>query len=128
MLFRINPGDAVPLYHQIARQVRDAVASGKLRPGDKLPSQRQLAAELVINHLTVKRAYEILEAENLIRTDRGRGTFVCERPAGRRLQSAARKDLERRLRDAAANAKLLGLNKTELVELLRKAWDKGGRR
>ena len=77
MLFTINPSDGLPIYRQIVRQVRHAVASAKLAPGDKLPSQRDLSSELVINHLTVKKAYEVLETQGIIATERGRGTFVA---------------------------------------------------
>ena len=78
MLLRVNPGDSEPIFRQIERQIRDAVASGRLSPGDKLPSHRQLAVELVVNHLTVKRAYDELEREGLIATSRGLGTYVAD--------------------------------------------------
>jgi len=80
MLFYVNPNDGLPLYWQLVRQVKHAVASGQLRSGDKLPSQRDLAAELVINHLTVKQAYNVLQAQGIITTLRGRGTFVVTDP------------------------------------------------
>ncbi len=78
MQLHVNPGDEVPLYRQIMHQISDAIAGGRLVPDDKLPSQRELALELVISHLTVKKAYEELERAGFIHTQRGRGTFVCE--------------------------------------------------
>ena len=72
----IVPGDELPIYRQIMRQVTDALAGGRLRFGDKLPSQRDLAEQLVISPLTVKKAYDELERLGVIRTERGRGTFV----------------------------------------------------
>ena len=84
MMIHIQPGDELPIYRQIMRQVTEAVAGGRLQPGDKLPSQRELAEQLVISHLTVKKAYDELEREGVIETRRGRGTFVsvtAEKPA-----------------------------------------------
>jgi GntR family transcriptional regulator len=76
MQLHIVPGDELPIYRQIMRQITDAIAGGRLRRGDKLPSQRDLAVELVISPLTVKKAYDELEREGVIETRRGRGTFV----------------------------------------------------
>lgn len=96
MQIYIHPGDELPIYRQIVRQVTDAVAGGRLRPGERLPSHRELAAQLVIAPLTVKKAYDELEREGLIDTQRGRGTFVAEKPP-RRDPAHSRE----RLRDAA---------------------------
>ncbi len=76
MHLHIVPGDELPIYRQIMRQITDAIAGGRLHRGDKLPSQRDLAEQLVISPLTVKKAYDELERENIIETRRGRGTFV----------------------------------------------------
>lgn len=117
MQLHIHPGDELPIYRQIMHQISDAVAGGRLKPGDKLPSQRELALELVVSHLTVKKAYEELERAGLIATQRGRGTFVREsapRPnpvEGReRLREAARRLLSR--------ADLAGLPFPDLLQLL----------
>jgi GntR family transcriptional regulator len=67
----------LPLYRQIMRQIEEAIAGGRLKPGDKLDSHRDLAEQLVIAPLTVKKAYDELEALGYIETQRGRGTFVC---------------------------------------------------
>ncbi|WP_321478118.1 GntR family transcriptional regulator [uncultured Paludibaculum sp.] len=80
MQLNVHPGAEVPIYRQIMRQITEAVAGGRLRPGDKLTSHRDLAEELVIAPLTVKKAYDELELAGLIETVRGRGTFVVERP------------------------------------------------
>ena len=92
----VKPGDELPLYRQLVRQVTDAIAGGRLSPGEKLPSHRDLAAQLVIAPLTVKKAYDELEREGLIRTQRGRGTFVSDRLPF--VDHAASRE---RLRDAA---------------------------
>ena len=121
MLFTINPNDGLPIYRQIVRQMKHAVASGKLAPGDKLPSQRDLSAELVINHLTVKKAYEVLESEGIIATERGRGTFVA---AGipDELRGKGLKDIKARARDLASAAQLLDLALKDYRKLTDEAW------
>jgi len=79
MQLHVNPGDELPIYRQIMRQIVEAVAVGRLRPGDKLASHRELAEALVIAPLTVKKAYDELEKAGYLETQRGRGTFVAQR-------------------------------------------------
>ncbi|TLN26514.1 GntR family transcriptional regulator, partial [bacterium] len=71
----------VPIYTQIVEQVQDRVWSGALRPGDQLPTVRQLASELRVNFNTVARAYRILDEAGLISTQQGRGTYILEQPS-----------------------------------------------
>ncbi|ADG05147.1 GntR family transcriptional regulator [Kyrpidia tusciae] len=78
MWLRIDPRSEVPLYQQIVDQVREAVARRWLEPGTRLPSVRELAVQLALNHNTVAKAYQELEREGLIETLRGRGTFVAK--------------------------------------------------
>ena len=73
----IQAGDELPIYRQIIRQIVDAIASGRLAPGGRLPSHRELAEQLVIAPLTVKKAYDELERDGLIFTQRGQGTFIA---------------------------------------------------
>ena len=80
MRFHITPGDELPIYRQIMRQVIDAIAGAEVQPGSKLPSHRDLAQELVVAPLTVKKAYDELEREGYIRMIRGHGTFVSDQP------------------------------------------------
>jgi GntR family transcriptional regulator len=126
MLLRVNPGDTEPIFRQIERQIRDAVAAGRLSPGEKLPSHRQLAVELVVNHLTVKRAYDELEREGIIATSRGMGTYVAQRPRGEKVRSAAVAEISAKIADLAKRAKALGMTKRELAALLAEAWEEGG--
>src|SRR5580704_6439824 len=72
----VHPSGDLPLYRQIMRQIEEAIAGGRLKPGDKLDSHRDLAEQLVIAPLTVKKAYDELEALGYIEMQRGRGTFV----------------------------------------------------
>jgi len=71
----------VPIYTQIVEQVEARVMSGALRPGDQLPTVRQLASELRVNFNTVARAYRILDEAGLISTQQGRGTYILEQPS-----------------------------------------------
>ena len=114
----VNPGDELPIYRQIVRQVTDAIAGGRMTAGERLPSHRDLAEQLVIAPLTVKKAYDELEREGLIETQRGRGTFVSERvPA---VDPAERRE---RLRDPAqrllSQAALSGVPFNDVVQLLK---------
>ena len=76
MLFRPNPALGVPIYLQLMEQVKHAIETGALRPGDQLPGIRPLAEELVINPNTVAKAYRDLERQGLVVARQGRGTFV----------------------------------------------------
>ena|SRR5688572_24128483 len=101
----IRPGDEVPLYRQIMRQVLDALAGGRLRPGDRMESHRELAARLVVAPLTVKKAYDELERDGYLETRRGRGTFVRRGLDARARTARAERlqeEIARLCREAAA--------------------------
>ena len=117
MQFVIAAGSELPIYRQLMRQITDAIAGGRLRPGDKLTSQRELAEQLVIAPLTVKKAYDELEREGLIRTERGRGTFVTTSalPLDPKQQRERLRDPARQL---LSRAHLGGLSFEEVVNLL----------
>jgi GntR family transcriptional regulator len=117
--FNVNSSADLPLYRQLMRQITDAIAGGRLVPGEKLKSHRELSEELVIAPLTVKKAYDELEALGFIETQRGRGTFVCEK-----LPRPNRADQRDRLAETArsllSQAYLAGLDLPDVVELLRR--------
>jgi len=77
--FTLDLGSGVPFYRQIIDQVKSAIATGELEPGDRLPTVRQLAVDLSINPNTVSRAYTELELTGLVETQMGSGTFVGQR-------------------------------------------------
>jgi GntR family transcriptional regulator len=93
----VNPRDAMPLHAQLERSIRVAIASGRLRPGDQLPTVRQLAVELRINANTVAKVYSHLERSAVLETRRGVGTFIGDPP-----ETAVAHNLE--ARDAALRA------------------------
>src|SRR5215472_6248451 len=115
MQITIRPGGELPIYRQIMRQITEALSVGRLAPGDKLPSHRDLAEELVIAPLTVKKAYDELEALGFIETQRGRGTFVCRR-LPRVKPAEQRKQIEAAAKKLVAQARLAGLGFDEVSE------------
>jgi len=77
MLFRLNPSLGVPIYLQLMEQIKHAIETGALRPGEQLPGIRPLAEELVMNPNTVAKAYRELEHEGVIELRHGAGAFVA---------------------------------------------------
>jgi GntR family transcriptional regulator len=73
----VDPSDATPLHAQLERGIRVAIATGTLKPGDKLPTVRQLAVDLRVNANTVAKVYAYLERTGTVETRRGVGTFVA---------------------------------------------------
>src|SRR5262249_52272084 len=78
--FRLDPGSGVMTYWQIVQQVRQAIRVGRLRPGDQLPTVREVVAKLAINPNTVLKAYRELDRDGLVTSRPGQGTFVVESP------------------------------------------------
>jgi GntR family transcriptional regulator len=122
ILFSIRSDDGRPVYRQIVDQVKAALGSGKLRPGDQLPTHRDLARELVVAPLTVKKAYDTLQAEGLILMAQGKGTFVTKR--GPAAASRAHDDLDSRAEMLVHQARLLNLSPEELQRLIGRHWKK----
>jgi GntR family transcriptional regulator len=81
MTFRIDSASRLPIYEQLAQQVRAAIARADLTPGERLPSVRQLSQDLLVNPNTIARAYAELERQGLVVTRQGLGVFVAEPPA-----------------------------------------------
>ena len=116
-MIHLDYRDARPIYTQIADGFRAQITAGILRPAEKLPSVRELAAELSINPNTIQRSYRQLEAEGWIATVPGKGCFVC----GLRSYSESEKQELLTAFDKAAAALLkIGTSRTELIERLEK--------
>ena len=115
----MNPASPEPIYRQIAEQLRRLVAAGQLRPGDGLPSVREVAATHAINPMTVSRAYSQLEAEGVLERLRGKGMAVAAR-SGRGDGVAARMHrVEPVLREAARHCRELELPADRVLARLR---------
>jgi GntR family transcriptional regulator len=105
-------GDPRALYLQVMEQIKRRVAVGDLPPGTELPSIRQLAADLQISVITIKRAYLELEREGIIVTRQGKGSVIAQRPG---LQSSIyERELREHLDQVVSLGLLLGLSKTEM--------------
>jgi GntR family transcriptional regulator len=78
MFIVISPQNPDPMYKQVTDQIKNAIASGTLKPETKLPSIREMAQELKISMITIKRAYADLESEGYILTRSGLGSFVVD--------------------------------------------------
>ena len=81
MQIHISTKDGIPIYRQIIKQIQYMIASGRLRPGEKLPPVRKLAETLLINPNTVARAYRDLETLGLVQTRQGSGVCISEGPS-----------------------------------------------
>ena len=90
MLFRCNPSLGVPIYLQLMEQVKHAIETGALQPGDQLPGIRPLAEELVMNVNTVAKAYRELEHEGVIELRHGSGAFVSRNARAKKLADTLR--------------------------------------
>lgn len=119
LAFNLDSAHPTPLYHQLDRAIRFAIATGKLAIGDQLPTVRQLAVDLRINANTVAKVYAELERAGILETRRGVGTFV----RARQFEAARAEDRERELRELEdhflANAGHLGFSADDAAEHLR---------
>ena len=120
MQLLINPSGELPIYRQIMRQITEAIAGGRLRGGEKLASHRELSEQLVIAPLTVKKAYDELEALGFIETQRGRGTFVSARPP-KPKRSGQLDQIRSACRSLLSQAYLAGLGFTDVLAALKEA-------
>jgi len=116
-LFVISQTDPRPLYQQVKDQLVHRIAVGELKPGDEIPSIRQLASSIRVSVITIKRAYLELELEGVIQTRQGRGSFVADDVnLGASLKE---QELTAHLRAAVSAAALLHLTEEQLIERLR---------
>ena len=118
MFVVLSPAHPDPMYKQVTDQIKDAIASGELKPNERLPSVRELSEALHVSAITIKRAYQDLETDGYILTRAGLGSFVAsvERDALReRKLSELREELRRLVRSSAK----FGISASDIVELTR---------
>ena len=124
----VDPNDPTPIYAQLERGLRAAIATNRLKPGDQLPTVRQLAVELRVNANTVARVYAELERAGVLETRRGVGSFISATPA----QAHPPREHERRLRTfvtrVLAEADAAGLTIDDLFEALEERRKQGARK
>lgn len=119
MLLDLDPTSPVPIYQQVVDGIRRLVAVGALRPGDQVPTVRDLAAQLRVNRNTVARAIQDLEAQGVVRTRVGQGTFIAaaaEEAAGASRDGLLGEAIDRLITEA----RQLGVPIEELPEAVRR--------
>jgi GntR family transcriptional regulator len=122
MFFEVDLQSPKAVYQQLIDQVKFAVASGRLAPGDRLPSIRDVAVAVRVNRNTVARVYGELEREGVVYTRPGQGCFVSDRGSG--LSTAVRRQqLVERLDELLAQARLFRVSRDELVSLVESRLD-----
>lgn len=112
MLIKVDMSSGAPLYEQVASSVRADIVAGRVSPGDRLPSARELAEALEINLHTVLRAYQQLRDEHLIDLRRGRGAVVS-------ASAAPLAELAQDIAALVARASALGLSSATLAALIK---------
>jgi GntR family transcriptional regulator len=121
--FRSN----VAIYTQIVDQLRQMIARGEIKVGDKLPTVREMAVELRVNFNTVARAYRILDEAGLISTQLGRGTYIWEAPTESALKKLHEQNIESLTQNYLREAVRLGFSPQEISAEIKqqiKDWSK----
>ena len=118
MLIRLSESDGVPFYRQIVNQVQYLVASGRLAPGEQLPSVRALAEQLTVNPNTVARAYRDLDSAGVLATRQGAGVFVAQNGSPLAAREKQRL-LQERVDQLLAEASSLGVEAETIVAMIR---------
>ena len=121
MILSLDYSSDVPIYQQVRNQIVLGIASGDLKPEEKLPTIRALATELGINMMTVSKAYQILKSEGYIHSDRRNGAWVAPQASG----AAIMHKVEESLRLIIAEARLKGVAEETIVNLCRKFYHEG---
>ncbi|MBN2376740.1 MAG: GntR family transcriptional regulator [Sedimentisphaerales bacterium] len=117
MLLEIDHHSGVPIYRQIIEQIRRQIVGGLIAAGEQLMSVRELAGKLKVNPMTVSKAYAYLEMEKLVERRRGVGLFVAVVSADQKQQTG-KELVERQLGKAIANARLFGMGRAEIKEII----------
>ncbi len=111
---RIDFRSETPITTQIVEQIQNRVLSGELKPGDQLPTVRQLATDLRVNFNTVARAYRILDSMGLISTQQGRGTYIWSAGLAENRERERRQALEQLTRHYLRDALALGFDANQI--------------
>ena len=117
--FYVDSANPTPIYAQLDRSIRAAIAIGELQPGTQLPTVRQLAVDLAVNANTVARVYAQLERDGILETRRGVGTFVFAAPSPQTARGHRKRELRELIRRFVGDAALLGFTLPELIDQLR---------
>ncbi len=116
MNFVISNNSETPIYEQIKKEIKKSISTNELKEKDILPSVRNLAKDLRISVLTVKKAYDELEEEGYIKTVQGKGSFVIPRNQ-ELIKEELLKNIEKHIEEIIKISKLTDISKTEIIEL-----------
>jgi GntR family transcriptional regulator len=119
MMIELDFRSHVPIYVQIVDRIKHLIATEVLKPGDQLPTVRQLAADLRVNFNTIARAYRMLDESGVISTQQGRGTYVLEPLPPERAQRLRATALEELARSLVREAERMGFDPDEVAEAYR---------
>lgn len=122
MNINISNTSSIPLYEQIKNQIQNQILDSTLKQGDGLPSIRNLAKELKVSIITIKRAYEELEKEGFIETVTGKGTFVSMQNKDR-LKEITLYEIENKLEVIIKQAKSAGITLEEGIEIFKSIYE-----
>lgn len=116
---KVDTSSPTPIYAQLERSIRAAIATGELESNAQLPTVRQLAVDLAVNANTVARVYAQLERDGIVETRRGVGTFIREAPAPQVARAQRERELRTLIQRFIGDAALLGFTLPELITQLR---------
>lgn len=122
--FRRDLGSGIPAYRQIIDQILGGIATGALRPGDQLPTVRQMAVDLAINPNTVVRAYRELEIRGVLTTQQGIGTFVTQKQVAPD-EAERQRQLNQLVADFMARVGAAGFSAAEAVARMQEFVEQG---
>ena len=121
-MITIDPRANKAIYLQIVDNIKMSIMKKTIKPGDKLPSVRELSLILTTNPNTVSKAYQELERQKVIETIRGKGTFVSATYTPR-MDEDKTKELKEALKDIVVNSHYLGFNRKDIIEMLHQIYD-----
>lgn len=123
-MFTLNPASGIPIYRQLMEQVRRMVSSNQLKPGDALPSVRELALLHAVNPMTISKAYSMLEAEGLLDRQRGKAMTIAFQQQAKESKTARLQHLQPALDQLVMAARQLELGTDEVVKAVRQSMEK----
>jgi GntR family transcriptional regulator len=117
-MFTLNPASGIPIYRQLAEQIRRMVAGGQLKEGDELPSVRELALEHAVNPMTISKAYSLLEAEGLLMRQRGKPMQIARQEKQKNSEQERLQHLQPQLEQLVLAARQLEISDKLLLASL----------
>ena len=123
-MFTLNPASGIPIYRQLMEQVRRMVSSNQLKPGDALPSVRELALLHAVNPMTISKAYSMLEAEGLLERQRGKAMTIAIQAHVKESKTARLQHLQPAIDQLVMAARQLELGTDDVVKAVRQSMEK----